>query len=270
MRFPTEAVALAVLATAGAASADDLTLVSKMTRDNGTPVTTTSYLSSDHARTVQPGGQEAIIDFKTGQMTVVDNNKKEYFVITRQDMEQAKVRMQEAMNSPEMQRAQAQMKNLPPDVQKRMSGMMGALGSSMDVHRTGTTRKIAGYTCENWVMTVGEFSKTEQCLTTQLPLPAQAWTSYKEFSDSMQSMMASMGPMAKGIADMQAKMKEMRGYPLALTTSSSVMGRSTTMSSEVVEVKKGSIPASAWEAPTGYRKVDNPMLNATAPRPRPR
>jgi hypothetical protein len=35
---------------------------------------------------------------------------------------------------------------------------------------------------------------------------------------------------------------------------------------EVVEVKKGSIPASAWALPEGYRKVDNPMLKAAAPR----
>jgi hypothetical protein len=270
MRLRTDAIAAVLLAAAVPAAADDLTIISRMTRDGAAPVTAASYLSADHARSVAPGGQESIIDFKTGQMTVIDNNKKEYYVITRQDMEQARARMQEAMNSPEMQRAQAQMKNLPPDVQKKMQGMMGGMASSVDVHKTGTTRTIAGYACENWEMSFGTFSKTEQCLTTQLPLPAQAWTSYKEFSDSMQSMMASMGPMAKGIADMQAKMKEMRGYPLALTTSSSVMGRSTTMSSEVVEVKKGSIPASAWEAPTGYRKVDNPMLNATAPRPRPR
>jgi hypothetical protein len=44
------------------------------------------------------------------------------------------------------------------------------------------------------------------------------------------------------------------------------MGRSSTAASEVVEVKKGAIPASAWEVPGGYRKVDNPMLKAAAPR----
>jgi hypothetical protein len=267
MRFHEAALASAVLAAAATASADDLTLVSKLTRDNAAPVTATSYLSADHARSAQPGGQEAIIDFKTGQMTVIDNNKKEYFVITRADMEQAKVRMQEAMNSPEMQRAQEQMKNLPPEVQKKMQGMMGAVGASMDVRKAGTTRKIAGYTCDNWTMTMGQFSRTEQCLTTELPLPAQAWSSYKEFADGMQSMMAALGPMAKGVAELQAKMKEMRGYPLAVTTSTNVMGHSSMTSTEVVEVKKGPIPASAWEVPAGYRKVDNPMLKAAA-RPR--
>jgi hypothetical protein len=61
-------------------------------------------------------------------------------------------------------------------------------------------------------------------------------------------------------------MKEMRGYPLAVSSSMSIMGRSSSSSSEVVEVKKGAIPASAWEVPAGYKKVDNPMLKAAAPR----
>jgi hypothetical protein len=82
----------------------------------------------------------------------------------------------------------------------------------------------------------------------------------------MRSMMASMGPMAKGMGDMAAKMKEMRGYPMATSSSMSMMGRSSGSSSEVVEVKKGPIPASAWEPPAGYKKVDNPMLKAMAPR----
>src|SRR5207244_4066496 len=112
MQFRTGSAALALLAIAMPAAADELTLVAKMTRD-GVSSTATSYLSSDRARTAQPGGQEAIIEFKTGQITSIDNNKREYFVITRQDMEQMKARLQETMNSPEMQRAQEQMKNLP-------------------------------------------------------------------------------------------------------------------------------------------------------------
>jgi hypothetical protein len=265
MRLRTDAIAAALLAAAIPAAADDLTIVSKTTRDGAAPTTVTSYLSTDHARSSAGNGQEAIIDFRTGQITMVDNNKKEYFVITRADMDQMKARMQQAMNSPEMQRAQEQMKNLPPEVQKRMQGMMGAV-ASVDVHKTGTSRKIAGYSCDDWSMTMGQFSKTEQCLTTELPLPPAAWASYKEFADSMQGMMASMGPMAKGIADMQAKMKEMRGYPLAATTTAGMMGRSITTSTEVVEVKKGAVPASAWEVPAGYRKVDNPMLKAATTR----
>jgi hypothetical protein len=137
--------------------------------------------------------------------------------------------------------------------------MMGGAGG-LDVQKTGTTRKIAGYTCENWTITLGTFSKTEQCLTTDLPVPVQAWTAYRDFADSMRSMMAAMGPMGKSMADAATKMKDMKGFPLALTTTSSMMGRTINASTEVVEVKKGAIPPSAWAIPEGYKKVDNPML----------
>jgi hypothetical protein len=58
----------------------------------------------------------------------------------------------------------------------------------------------------------------------------------------------------------------MRGFPLATSTTSSFMGRSVSTSSEVTEIKKGPIPASAWDVPAGYRKVDNPMFKAAPPR----
>jgi hypothetical protein len=258
-------VAAALLTAALPAAADDLTIVSKMS-DGAESTTATSYLSSDHTRIVSPEGQDVLLDLKTGQFTVIDGRKKEYFVVTRQDMDQMKTRLQQTMNSPEMQKAQDQMKNLPPEVQKKMQGMMGAAAGSFDVKKQGTTRKIAGYNCDNWTVTFGQFSKTEQCMTTELPVPVQTFDAYRDFAEGMRSMMASMGPMSKGMADIAAKMKEMRGYPLAVSTSSSFMGRSSTASSEVVEVKKGAIPASAWEVPAGYRKVDNPMLKAPAPR----
>ena len=61
-------------------------------------------------------------------MTTIDNKKKEYYVITKQDMEAMKAKMQEQMNSPEMKKAQEQMKNLPPEMQKKMEAMMGGGG----------------------------------------------------------------------------------------------------------------------------------------------
>jgi hypothetical protein len=264
MAFRSYFVAAGLLA-ALPAGADDLTIVTKFTRDGGAPTTATSYLSADHARMAQPDGGEAILDLKTGQITVIDGRKKEYFVVTRQDMDALKAKMQQTMNSPEMQKAQEQMKSLSPEMQKRVQGMMGAAAGSVEVKKTGTTRKIAGYNCDNWTVNVGP-SKSEQCMTTELPVPVQTFDAYRDFAEGMKSMMASMGPMAKGMGDVAAKLKEMRGYPLATTSSMSFMGRSSSSSSEVTEVKKGAIPASAWEVPAGYKKVENPMLKGMAPR----
>jgi hypothetical protein len=260
MRFSMHSLAVLTLAIAVPAAADDLTILSKVTRGEEPPTTATSYLTSDHVRVIQGEGREMIADLKTGDVTMVDVRKKQYFVVTRQDMDQLKARIQQQANSPEMQRAQDQMKNLPPEVQKKMQAAMGGLVSSVIVQKTGATRKIAGYTCENWTVALGQMSKTEQCLSTELPLPAQAWDTYRDFANSMLSMMSAMGPLAKGFSEMREKMKDMKGYPLAVTTTTTMMGRPTTIITEVVEIKRGPVPVSAWQVPAGYTKVDNPMM----------
>jgi hypothetical protein len=253
---------LAVLALALAlpALADDLTIVSRVSRGDEPPTTATSYLTADRLRITQPDGREFMADMKSGDITMVDGRKKQYSVITKQDLEQLKARMQQQMNSPEMQKAQEQMKNLPPEVQKRMQGAMGGIMSSITVQKTGTTRKVAGYTCENWTVSFGQLSRTEQCMSTELPLPAQAWDSYRDFYRDMMGMMGAAGPMAKSLSDMREKMKDMKGFPMAVTTTTSMMGKPSTTTTEVTEVKRGPIPASVWQVPAGYTKVDNPLV----------
>jgi Domain of unknown function (DUF4412) len=136
---------------------------------------------------------------------------------------------------------------------------------AVEVVDLGTTRKIAGYTCENWKMTMGQISRSEECLTSELKFPPQAWEMYRGFADSMKTTMAAFGPMAKSVAKMQEQLKKMNEYPLANTSTTEIMGHKTVVATEVVEVKHGAIPASAWEIPAGYAKIDNPMLKAFQP-----
>jgi hypothetical protein len=66
-------------------------------------------------------------------------------------------------------------------------------------------------------------------------------------------------PMGKSLGQIYDKFKEMKGVPLASTTTVSVLGKSNVSTTEVTEIKKGAIPASAWEIPAGYKKVDSPL-----------
>jgi hypothetical protein len=253
-----------LLAGCAATASSDLTIVSKHTH-NGEPAgTTTSYLASDHVRMAQEDGHETIVDLKTGVMTTLDGKKKTYYIVTKEDMEQLKARVQEQMNSPEMKKAQDEMKKMSPEQRKQMESFMGRLATALDVKKTGATRKIAGYRCEEWTITMGELSKTTECVTTELPYPAHAWDTYRDLAESMKNMMTALGPMAKSGAEMAEKLKDMKGFPLAATSTINAdpMGHKTTTESEVIEVRKGSIPASAWKIPAGYTKIDNPMLKA--------
>jgi hypothetical protein len=263
MRSLIHFLAVIVFVPGVSAIAEDLTIVSKVTKGKSQSQTTISYISRDHLRMAQGDGKESMVDFKSRQMTTLDGSTQTYYVTTKQDIEQLAAKMQQQMNSPEIKKAQEKMKNLSPDERKKMDAAMGGMADSFDVRKTGTARKIAGYLCENWTITFGQVSKTEECLTSELQFPVPAWDMYRDFAESMKSMMAAPGPMAKGASQMQEKFKKMkRGYPLATTTTVSIMGHSTTSTSEVTEVKRGPIPSSAWEIPAVYKKVANPMLKA--------
>jgi hypothetical protein len=84
--------------------------------------------------------------------------------------------------------------------------------------------------------------------------------------DSVHSMMASMGPMAKNFESMQEQMKKLKGYPISTTTSMNIMGRRSSTTNEVTAVKYGPIPPSAWTIPAGYTKTDSPMKQAMSRR----
>jgi hypothetical protein len=253
-------IAASVLAAVAAlpVAADDLTIVSRRTRGDNPPTTTTSYLASDKMRMSSGDANEFIADYATGNMTIVDNKKKEYYTVTKQDMEAVAAQMQA-----QMKQMQAQMQNLPPEVREKMAGAMGgAMGGvaeSVSVQKGTGGKTIAGYACENWIVTIGELSKQETCLTTQIQMPVAAFDAQKNFASSMSAM---AGPMAKSMGSVWDKFKEMKGIPLYSTDTVKILGKTTTTTMEVTEIKKGPIPASAFAVPAGYKQVESPMAKA--------
>jgi hypothetical protein len=251
MRFATLTLS-ALLIAAGTAAADDLTIVSKNTLNGKPGGTSTSYLTSDHVRMAQDGGHDIIIDLKTGVMTTLDGAKKTYYTTTKQDMEQFAARMQEKMNDPEMKKGMEMMG-------KMSEGMAGPI----DVKKTGESRTVAGFHCDEWVITMNTFTTMKECVTSELQYSARAFDAYKDYSESMKKMMSGFGPMATSGAELAEKMKALKGYPVATSMKMDVMGRKTTSETEVTEVRKGPIPPSAWQIPAGYTKIENPMLKAS-------
>ena len=255
MRAMAISVTLCLAASIAAAS-DGVTITSKHTKDGAT-TTATSYITEDHARWSTPDGV-VIMDPKAGTMTIVNDAKKTYSVITKQDIDTASAQMKEQMNSPEVQKAQEAMKNLPPEQRQRMEAAMGSM-FAVDVQKLGTSHKIAGYNCDDYTVKIGQYSSTEECMSTDVKFPMQTWEMFKSWSDTMKGMAAAMGPMAKGMGNMQEQLKKVRGFPLSSKTTVNVMGHSSSSSSEVTEIKNGPIPASAFDIPAGYTKTDSPM-----------
>jgi len=247
-------LALTTFAATGTASvacmADDLTVVSNVTTNGQPGGTQTSYISSDHIRHSESKGNDVIIDLKNATMTNIDGKKKTYYVMTKQDMETMQAAMAARMNDPKMKQAMAM-----------MQGMSSSVASSTEVKKTGVTRKVAGYACEEWLITMGGMMSMTECVTNDFKYPVQSWAALADFQESMRKSM-SFGPSAKSGADYAEKMKSIKGFPVASTTTVDAGVMKTTTATEVTDVSRTAIPASTWDVPAGFTKVENPMLKS--------
>jgi hypothetical protein len=171
-------------------------------------------------------------------------------------MKAAQAKMEQANAQMEQQMA-----SMPPAMRERMQQMMGGVASSVTVTKGGT-RQVAGYTCQDYTMAMGQAMTTKVCATTALKFPAPN-VDYRKFA-SFAGAGAAMAnnPMFKGMGKMVDEMKKIEGFTIAEATSMKVMGRSMDSSKEAVEIKKGPIPASAFDVAQvakGYKKVPHPV-----------
>jgi hypothetical protein len=240
------------------ALAEDLTLVFKTT-GGGAPGTTTHYYSSQKMRTGD-AESETIVEYAPGRIVAIDHQKKEYSEITLAEMEaamkQAAAKMEEANAQ-----LQQQMASMPPEVKAQMEKMMGGMAGAVTVTK-GATRQVAGYPCQDYTVAMGQAMTTKLCATTALQFPAPN-VDYRKFSSFAGSAAAfASNPMFKSLGKVVEEMKKIEGITLAESTSVKAMGMSTNTSKEAVEVRKGPIPASAFDVAAiakGYKKVPHPV-----------
>jgi len=251
------AEALFAVSVPGAA-AEDLTLVFKSTGKQGAS-NATSYYSSEKMRTGD-AENETIVEYGPAKIVAIDHKKKEYSEITLAEMEaamkQAAAKLEQASKQMEQQMA-----SMPPAVREKMEQMMGGAASAVTVTKGGS-RQVAGYACQDYTIAMGEAMTTKLCATTALAFPAPN-VDYRKFASFAGSAGAmTNNPMSKGMSKMVDEMKKIEGITIAESTSFKIMGRSTDTSREAVEIKKGPIPASAFDVAAiarGYKKVAHPV-----------
>jgi len=258
MLLAAAACAATIAAASQPAAAEDLTLVFKSTGKQG-PSTATSYYSTEKMRT-SDADRDTIVEYGPAKIISIDHKKKEYSEITLAEMEAAMKQMAAKMEEANKQMEQ-QMAAMPPAMREKMQQMMGGAAASVTVTKGGS-RQVAGYNCQDYTIAMGETMTTKLCATTALVFPAPA-VDYKRFASFATSAGAmANNPMFKGMSKMADELKKIEGITIAEATSVKVMGQSMDSSKEAVEIKKGPIPASAFDVATiakGYKLVPNPM-----------
>ena len=229
------AVLACLSAVTAAAGAEEMTVVSRVTLNQGAPTTSTQYIGERMVRTTD-GENDTIVDVADGRYTVINHKKKEYYAFTRDEMMASMQQLEQQMAGP-----------MGAMMEKMMGGKVGEVTVTK-----GAARKVAGYDCTAYTVSMGENMRYEMCATEKLSLPAV-------YYDALKGPYAMMGPMSRRFVKVFEEMKKIKGFPVAMNTAVSVGPMKVRAEQEATEIKRGAIPASAFQVPAGYKKKDSPF-----------
>jgi len=238
--------------------------IENITRDIATQVqqggTQTILVQDGMMRTSGSAGGSVIV--KGGSIITIDDKRKQYRVMTKDDLKKLVAKAGDAMA-----KMQEGMKKMTPEQRAMMEKMMGnrlpggigAAGApdTWEAKSLGTSATVDGRQCQNWNLLRNGAPFQELCVVPYNTLPGKEDIQkvFKEMSDTF-------GDLAKAMpgADQTAKARmSINGYAVR-TRRYSGDGKfqpdETIMSKWVEE----SIPASMFEVPQGYTLVELPRL----------
>ncbi len=199
-------------------------------------------------------GEEAVIIRLDKQvMYNLDVKNKTYSEMTFDELEnmskKAGAKLDEAMSQ-----MQKQMEGMPEEQRKMVEEMMkgkmqGKAGKppKADVAKTEETRTISGYPCTKYVVKEGEGEMVTLWVTKEV----KGFESMRKDMEELQKRMAALDP--RGAEGMAAAMATIDGFPIRTEMPGG-------MSEVVTKIERRSTRDDAFEIPTGYKKVNSPMM----------
>jgi GLPGLI family protein len=219
------------------------------------PMQSQSYYMPKMVKMVRSNGDVMMMRLDKELLIFVYNDKQEYSQMTFAEFEE-KVREVQSKVETAMQDMQKKMANLPPEQRQMMERMMGknpGVGGGnrpLEVKKTGDTRTISGYACTKLAVTQDGKEVLVLWTTKDVKAFAALRRDYEQLATRMAAMMPSNTSMGGG-ALAQAwpeALKVMDGFPMQQE-----MAGITTV---VTKLEPRSTPASAFEPPAGYTRVE--------------
>lgn len=216
----------------------DLTLHSTVTSPGmggmgGGSATSTDYCSKNALKTSSSDGNDSIIRFDTEKLISIDNKKKTYSELTFKQLQEL------------LSQAQAELGGMSEEELAMVKKVMGQTATSFSVAKLGPGENIAGYATEKYLL--------------KGPVEVEIWAAPDlkippAYYDAMQFQMPP-NPMFD-MQKMYSEMKKIAGIPLKTVTTMKMMGKEMKTTRVVTSIEKGPIPASVFEIPAGYKRVN--------------
>ncbi len=204
------AVLIALLVSAFARpAAADLTVITRYTLIDGDTLTRASYYTQSRVRVTSPDGKEFMFDNKGDSVTVIDHKTMSYWRGPRSltDSVATKIMSQNALD----------VSALDP---VEYAAKIQAFNDSIKVTATGKQKKIAGYPCNQWILSAGRFLDNERWVARGLVVP--------NYGPEMQkAVLATIkDPLGRQLMRMLIDMRTKQGMVLASHTHFQTLGRS--------------------------------------------
>jgi hypothetical protein len=212
------------------------------------------YMPKMFKTVTSDAGDGVILRFDKELLITLSPKDKTYSEASFAEIDSAMKRVSSEMDE-QMSQMQEQLKDLPEEQRKMVEKMMGdkMSGKKAEAHpeviKTGDSRSISGYACTKYLLKQGE----------KVMMTVWATKDVKEFEvmrkdlEEFSRRMLAMNPMAqKAITD---AMKHIDGFPVERD-----MGGD--MKEVVTKIEKKSIASGEFEIPSGYKRVDSPLMKA--------
>jgi GLPGLI family protein len=222
-------------------------------------INTKSYYMPRMFKMIQNNGNVIIIRLDKELMISVNNENKEYSQMNFTELEAMMKKLRSKVDTA-MQEMQKKMADMPPEQRKMMEQMMaksfgvGSSGGKLEVKKSGESRTISGYACTKLVVTQDDKEVLVLWTTKDIKEFASIRNDYEQLATRISSVMASNNRWGGG-ALAQAwpeAMKVIDGFPIQQE-----MGGIKTV---VTKIEKKSTPASEFEPPAGYKRVESASL----------
>lgn len=196
---------------------------SKQARSITDPVTSSIYLKGNRMAHIYPDHTE-IVDLDQETITHIDPAKKQYWVMTFQEMKQAMEQaMEQARQAQQQQPQQPANSAPPPDVKFKVS-----------VTNTGASKQVAGLSASESILKMtalvtdqqtnksGTFGiNNDMWMVPEIPGYAEVRDFQRRFAEKLGTVMSGSLPpsmmqpgMSKGMADMTEEMSKLKGVPV--------------------------------------------------------
>ncbi len=209
-----------------------VSMFSKQARQINEPVTSTVLVKGNRMAHINPEYTE-IIDLDKETITRIDHTKREYTVVT---FEQMKQQMQQAAE--EMRRRQAEQQKQQPQNQQPQN--QAELNFTANVRNTGATKQVSGLNTTEAILTMAMEAKDKQTgqqgalnitndmwMAPDIPGYEEVREFQRKFATKFGTMFnQALGPqlsatnpgMGKGYAEMAKEMSKLKGTPVLQVT----------------------------------------------------